>query len=437
MRWKVKLTYGVLVSFLMVGVFTGSGIFAAEQKIVTWWTEYTEPTTIQAMKDFIENPFEAQFPGIDLKIENFGDYERILRTAMATGSGPDVIDLHGPSWAIEYHEADMLLSLDEFSSEYGWNERIFPWALDCSKIGGELYSLPVHFETEWCWYNETMFQDHGWTMPQDWDELVALCQEIDAAGVIPYTFGSSDFPSECWIYSIFFNYVTGAGNMKKVLTGQMKWTDPPVRNAIEKLNYLWQQGWISRKQSHALTMDDAWGLWSAQQAAMKMEGTWALQYIDSSSQGFTWNWAVIPPLSEDAEPALPIGIGSSIAVNANTKVPEATGEFLNFLYAEPKRAAEVIAAVKGEFWLPIGIRKDDFPPGMDQRFLAAFDLISNSMDGQVGYLSWTFYPPKTDAWLYENLSSVFLGTMSIDQYLGEAQNFFEEELAQGKVPPLP
>jgi len=39
--------------------------------------------------------------------------------------------------------------------------------------------------------------------------------------------------------------------------------------------------------------------------------------------------------------------------------------------------------------------------------------------------------------MYEKLPRVLLGLMSIEDYLKEAQSIFTQELAAGKVPPVP
>ena len=35
-------------------------------------------------------------------------------------------------------------------------------------------------------YNRDMFEEHGWTIPENWEELKALCETIKAEGILPF-----------------------------------------------------------------------------------------------------------------------------------------------------------------------------------------------------------------------------------------------------------
>ena len=34
-------------------------------------------------------------------------------------------------------------------------------------------------------YNKDMFAEHGWEIPQTWDEFISLCEEIQNEGIHP------------------------------------------------------------------------------------------------------------------------------------------------------------------------------------------------------------------------------------------------------------
>ena len=41
-------------------------------------------------------------------------------------------------------------------------------------------------------YNKDLFEEHGWKVPQTWSEFMALCEQIQSAGVQPLYFGFKD-----------------------------------------------------------------------------------------------------------------------------------------------------------------------------------------------------------------------------------------------------
>ena len=41
-------------------------------------------------------------------------------------------------------------------------------------------------------YNRDLFEEHGWEIPETWDEFTALCEAIQAEGIQPLYFGFKD-----------------------------------------------------------------------------------------------------------------------------------------------------------------------------------------------------------------------------------------------------
>jgi len=430
----------VVLGIMLLGLTTSAS--AAQQKIkIVWWNDYTEPSQIKGGEEYIIKPFEAAHPNIKLEIEAFTstEIERIMRTAVGTGGGPDIITLSGPVHALTYVDANTLVPLDKYAKKFNWDKKIFRWALDVGRYKNHLWDIPLHYETMVLWYNQTMFEEMGWDLPTDWDSLVSLCEKQSAAGIIPFAWGTADYAkANSWMYGTFFNYVAGPKNFKKALLGEMKLTDEPFKKAIGKYYFLWQRGYFSNKQSQALSLSDAWGLWQNRKAAMKIEGTWAFGQIGEYSKGFTYNWAPIPQLEPGVKPPVAIGIGSCVAVNANSKHPDEAAAVIDFLFSDPELAAKRIEAYGGELWVPMEISKKYFPPTLDKRIIRAITWIGENMAaGNIGYLPWTFVPPRTHAQLWGNLDRVLLNKMSVEEYLANAQKVLDQDISEGNVPPIP
>ena len=37
-----------------------------------------------------------------------------------------------------------------------------------------------------------MFEEHGWQIPETWDEMLALCDQIQSEGILPFYVGFKD-----------------------------------------------------------------------------------------------------------------------------------------------------------------------------------------------------------------------------------------------------
>ena len=60
-----------------------------------------------------------------------------------------------------------------------------------------------------------------------------------------------------------------------------------------------------------------------------------------------------------------------------------------------------------------------------------------SAAGNVGYTSWSFWPARTNVWLWEQITRVYDDQISVEDYLAGMQSEFEEEFAEGLIPPIP
>ncbi len=267
------------------------------------WLEPDDTCTIETTVD----TFNAQSDTIFVEaITIEGDWDA-TRTAIAAGEGPDVVRTPGPSFVYELVQAGQLLSLDELSDVYGWGDKFAPFALNLGSVDGQLYSLPDEMETLVVYYNKTLFEENGWEIPTTMDELHALSEEIDAAGVIPFGHANADWrPANEWFVGEYLNHVAGPDKVYQALTGEIDWTDPDFVLAIEMLNEAQQNGWyMGGLEFYYTTLWDDYHIANATgEAAMNIEGTWAAAdlndvYFVEDTGGNEWDWFPVPSLNGD------------------------------------------------------------------------------------------------------------------------------------------
>jgi raffinose/stachyose/melibiose transport system substrate-binding protein len=372
--------------------------------------------------------FETENPDIKIKLVKNGDSEGLAKQQLAAGGGPDVITLNGPTSAQDFAAADYLLPLDKYAEQYKWADRYYPWAYQTVQANGKQVALPGSYETLVVYYNKDLFKKNGWEIPTSYDELVTLSKKMDEKGVIPFAFGSSDFKAanEWWL-SLAFNETLGADNFKKVLTGETPWNSPEMKDAITKLNNLWTEGYINDKQSQAITLDDATTLFMSGKAAMKMEGTWMLTTLKGSPPPFDWDVFIMPSWKDGTEANLPLALGGAVGINKNSKHPDETAKFLDWMHN--KQNAEKLLELGG--FLPVnGLEAGDLDPHVQK----SFDLLNDAMaNNQTGYAAWTYWPPSTETYAWSNIESVWLGQIDVDTYIENLQKKFEKDKEKGKL----
>lgn len=410
---------------------------------LVWWTENVQPPYQEALKrDFID-PFNAAHPNIELELTYNDKLDEILRTAMQGGAGPDIVQTPGPAFVAEYAAANLVLDMDEFNKKYGWDKAIFPWAIESGKINGKLYSLPLTYETMVMWYNKKTFADNGWKVPTSRAELEQIAEDAKAKKMFPFVNGNAGWKGvNEWLVSSFYGNVAGADTVHAALTQQKTWDDPALVASITLLNDYMQKGYFrgGKENYFATDFPDINTSLAANKGALNFAGTWDFQNrpIEFKDNPNDWDWAPVPALSQGVTPSFPLGIGSTLSINAATKNPAAVAEVINWVYSDPKRAAQIIHDFPGEWVVPIKLAKADFPADTDARFIRALETLSDaSAKGQYGYTTWTFWPAKSDQYIIEKMDAVFNGQLTPQDFSKGLQEQYAKDKTDGKLPPLP
>ncbi|MBL8162471.1 MAG: extracellular solute-binding protein [Anaerolineae bacterium] len=436
-----KSVFVILAVLMLLSVGAAS---AQDVTTVTWWTE--DYVDIEALNAQLVEPFNAAHPGIRLEITPQSALDDAMRTAFTAGSAPDILQTPGASFIGEYVNAGLILPLTQSAADLGWQEKLLPWAYESGILNGELYSIPLTFESMILMYNKTLFEEKGWTPPTTYAELEAVAAAAQAEGINPFGYGNSGFqPANEHVVGVYLNNYAGADNVYAALTGEKSWTDPVFAEAIELLrSHMADVNWFNDSLETWFTYgwNEQWTALSTRESAMMIIGTWGFRGADEFFGETTdeWDWTPIPPFSENLpEYNYMLATGSTLSVNGQSANTDAAIAVLDFLFSDPARVLEIASGYNyGEFVVPLKFTADDFPEGTDERivrFYADFGAVTDQ--GRVGYTTWTFWPADSDVQLWQEIENVWYGEMTVDTYLANHQATWDEARADGAVPPIP
>ncbi len=411
-------------------------------EIELWLNTVSGSMTAECIVENAVDPFNALGNGTTVEATIQANSWNATQTAVAGGAGPDIVGTPGPSFAMQLALAGRLVPLDTFAEQFGWGERFAEGSLDLGMADGQLYSIPNEIETLVLYYNKTLFEQNEWQPPTTLDELMALSEEIDAAGIIPFANANAEWrPANEWFVGEFLNH--GAGGPQKVydaLTGAADWTDPDFVAAIEALNQMQQNGWFNGglDRYYTGTMAEVGSKLGAGEAAMKIEGTWFLSNVDeffgeAAGNDSEWGWVPFPSVTGEA--IFDLGIGSTQSINANSEYPEQTAAYIDY-YFSPETQARLLVQC-GLVPAAVDLEGQDLTgvnPGLAEILTAMNDAFAA---GNYGYTTWTFWPPESETYLIEEIEKVWAGEMTAEEYLQGHQEKFDTEREAGAVPPIP
>jgi raffinose/stachyose/melibiose transport system substrate-binding protein len=442
----MKLNRIVMVAALLMLAFgvLGSPALAQDKVVINWWTE--DYIDLEQINETLVNPFNADNPGIELVITPQVELNNTLRTALASGEAPDVLQTPGASFIAEFLRSGLILNLADAAEEFGWEEKLLPWAYQSGIIEGGLYSIPLTYESMILLYNKTVFEANGWTPPTNLAEFTAVSEAAVAAGINPLTYGNVGWqPTNEHLVGIYLNNVAGPENVYKALIGEKSWTDPEFAEAISLLKtHIADNGWFSGSLEtyFSYAWEDFWAEFSTGGAAMMMIGTWGFRGAEEffAETENEWDWVPLPVFSEGAGAYnYQLATGSTLSVNAETANPDAVITLINWLMADRARILNIASGYGyGEFMLPLAFTAEDFPADADPRIVRFFsDFAAVTGEGRVGYTTWTFWPADPNVQLWESVEQVWFEELSVEDYLAEQQALWETARAEGKTLPIP
>lgn len=412
---------------------------------LNWVVEFSDTPTQSAVKQYLIEPYQKLHPNVTITLQApaaSSNIDRLLQTEFAAGAGPDIYDEQGPSFMPPFIQNGDAANLEAYAKKYGWRNKLSSFALKSSLYQGKLYYLPTEFETLLLWYNKTLLKKYGWKVPTTYSEMMALSREIKAKGLIPFAFGLNGYLGAWdWWYSYFLNAYLGTRKLYRVLTGQVPWTDPDVATSLTMFKAMWDAGYIMNKQASAVTNTESWAIWGQQKAVFRMEGTWGFSpgLVYANDKGFEWDVAPLPTWKPGVDFAPPAGIGEVNGINPKSKHIDVAADFYDFaFFSNQGQILKWLTKLSSTFVPCLNWKPSDFGSGFDPRFAKVVASTSKAMAASTaGYLSWTAWPAKTEAYMWANIESVLYGQRTVQDYLKSVQTIFAQEKAAGQLPQVP
>ena len=221
-----------------------------------------------------------------------------------------------------------------------------------------------------------------------------------------------------WFVFNFFNHYSGADALYQALTTELPFTDPVFVDAISMLNGWFQKGWLGGSVEKYFTngFNEVYAALVDGTAAMDMEGTWAMpampEFFGSGSPD--WDWFPIPSL-RDGVPFLSTSLASAKR-SRSTRRPSGRCccQVLGLVVLTVQaRGEEDGRTLWRDPWPIPESRNPTSPSNIDPRFrdqyLARIDATGA---GNFGYTGYTFLPPKSYAYTFEEMEKVMTGGMT-------------------------
>jgi raffinose/stachyose/melibiose transport system substrate-binding protein len=321
----------VIVLALVLGV---SGTQAQQEPVtLVVWDQFYEETTNPGMEELVA-AFEEANPNITIERQayNFQDMHDVLRTALASGTGPDVFYYGGGAGFLgPLVDAGLVMPLEDAYETQGWNDYIFEWTKRDSTFDEHVYGIGNELEFIGVYYNMDIFEELGLEVPTTYEEFIAVCDAVKEAGYIPIAFADGPGWPAYHQFSIMTNNLLGKDRIEEALFGEGRWDDPDVIRGIQMFFVDMNQAGYFIPETTAVSYEDGNALFYNGMAAMHMTGTWLIGDIVENMPDTNVGFFFFPSI-DGGEVLPPGGLGSVYFISSATEHPDEAIAFLDFLF---------------------------------------------------------------------------------------------------------
>ena len=350
--------------------------------------------------DQVEEQFNASHDDIHLTISSPNDASTILRTRFIREDYPDIIGIGGDINYSYYVDADILADVSDYPGLADVKQSYLDILenLEITPKDGA-YGVPYVANAAGILYNKDMFEEHGWEIPESWGELIDLCEEIKAEGILPFYFGFRDTWTCLAPWNSLAVDLAPADTCQRVNAGETTFSEEYVEVA-EKCLELVSYG---PEDPFAYGYNDACTAFASGESAMYPIGSYAVPQILSVNPEMNIDSFVTPGNDDASKNTLNSGVDLMFAVTAECENKEAAYEVLDFLMED----ANIQAYIDDQNAVPCKDGDFDLAPMLDG--MTSFIESGNMTDYQDHY-----YPSEMAA---DALIQTYLINKDADAFL--------------------
>ena len=328
MKFTSLLKAATTVAFASVLVACGSS--SSSSSSVTEVEFFSQKPEMQATLQEIVDDYNKSQDEVKVTLTSVPDAGTVLKTRIANGEAPDVINIYPQNadfkgWAADGQfvdltdESDILGNLNEGAAE--------AYAVD-SKI----YNVPLTTNVSGIYYNKDAFDKLGIEVPKSLAEFQDIVKKIKDDGQTPFAEALGDpwtvngFAQLAWIQSAGSPQAAN-DYLRFSDKGAIK-SDEVTKNVAAYLDLLAGNG---QSNSDGALYADTVAVFAEGKALMMANGSWALTVIKQQEPDFEVGFFPMPGLTADA-PVMTVGAADmAVSISADSKNVDASKDFVKYL----------------------------------------------------------------------------------------------------------
>jgi N-acetylglucosamine transport system substrate-binding protein len=310
-------------------------------------------------------------------------------------------------------------------------DSLVPGSQDTGTFDGVQLVLKYALTVYGVWYNQALFTEKGWTYPETWVDMLALCEDIKGAGIAPWTY-QGQYPQ--YIRLLFDAMVAKNGGLEQLINIDNlqpdAWKQTGVADSVLALQQLADNGYIM-EGTEALSHTESQAAWLEGKAAFIPCGTWLENEMkDLIPEGFEMVVDPSPSLEGDVLPFTAIGAwaGEEFHVSEQGKNVQGGKEWLRLLFSKEggkffSEDTKALTVVNGA------------ADGLDlgAAFASAQTALSDAGDNTI-YSRYTEWYPTLDTETQNQFGALMTGQINAEEFMDNMQEAADAVAEDDSIP---
>jgi multiple sugar transport system substrate-binding protein len=315
--WSLLLVCMIALSAILAGC-GGNSESKDGKKEITVWAMGEEGKKLKEMT----TKFEEENEDISVKVQAipWGNAHDKLLTAVASGNGPDVLQL-GTTWVPEFADAGALLDLTSYLDEYPEfkPENYFEGSVASMRYDDQVIGVPWYIDTRVLYYRTDVLKEVGYDKaPATWDELMDAAEKLNARGDDVY---GLDIDRNDQITPFIFAWQNGYEFEGK---DKMNFDSPEFKQALEYYTNYFNEGISPTTEGMDIVQAFKDGV-----KPMFFSGPWMINIINDQAPDLKGKWAVaVMPKKETNTSSMG---GSNLSIFHNSKNVDESLKFISYM----------------------------------------------------------------------------------------------------------
>ena len=235
-----KSILGLLVILSMIAVACGGSSLEGEEVFITGALVGNDAAGFQENFDSF-----TEETGIIVSFQGSDNFEQEIQIQMESGDTPDIALFPQPGGVVDAAKRGYLVALEDVGVDLDEYKASFSeYIVGLGTVDGVAYGGAHAFNLKSIiWYQPAEFEARGYSVPETWDEMIALADQIVSEGMNPFCFGmysngASGWLATDWMEDIMLRTGEGTVTYDKWVNHEIPFNDPVVQNAATLLSQI-------------------------------------------------------------------------------------------------------------------------------------------------------------------------------------------------------